>query len=114
MTNERILFRLRVSAECCFFVRDLRATAVRRAIAFLACSPVGALRSLCFCCGDGPRAPARIRARLAGSDDMWIYESSSSARFRAAQPLLASRAVIFGTTVELRTLGCAILAAVER
>ena len=62
-------------------------------------------------CGDGRRAPSRIRARARGwqeAIDMWIYESSSSARFRAAQPLLASRAAFCCTTVELRTLGCAI------
>ena len=109
MTNERILSFFFVKGgtvvfrETCVLHRGYNACAARG----------GSMRALRRC-GDGPRAPARIRARLAGSDDMWIYESSSSARFRAAQPLLASRAVIFGTTVELRTLGCAILAAVER
>ena len=66
MTNERILFRLRVSAECWFF----RETCVRPRFVgrsrFVVCSPAGALRSRCFWCRDGWRVLGRTNVAARG------------------------------------------------
>ena len=104
MTNERILFRLRVSAECWFFRETcVRPRFVKRYVSRVLSSG-RAPQSLLLLRRRSACASSHEYARSHGSD-MWIY---SSARFRAARPSLASRAVFLSTTVELRTLGCAI------
>ena len=105
MTNERILFRLRVSAECCFFARPAcdRGSSGDRVSCVL--SSGRAPQSLLLLPRRLARASSHECARHEGSDvDPQI---SSPWLARRAHSVTAHR-VVGSTRVALRALGCAI------
>ena len=106
MTNERILVPC-VYQLVLFFSRDLRATAVRRAIAFLCVLSSGrAPQSLLLLPRRLARASSHECARHEGSD---VDPQISSCRgSRVAQTSSAVAGVVGGTRVASLALGCAI------